>query len=221
MGTDFEMFPNLTNLSLLLATLLLLLTLAKGEGKDYCCKEKMVGTTNYTLQPYNHHHLLPLACLDNCVYTVANTSTPKYCFEKGDLLTECLSDQTEPTAASTPTTTTTPSPTPTTTTTTTTTTPPPRNVTVVVDVVKVNSYDPITDTPVQLIFGDETMDATTDSDGRASFAISSSTIKHNHNHNCDCVPTTLKVEGRGGFPIRMTDQDFQVFQIKVNIYSGM
>merc|ERR1712216_643261 len=186
------MFPNLTNLSLLFTALLLLLTHSKGEGKDFCCKEKKVGSTNYTLQPYNHH-LLPLACLDNCVYTVANTSTPKYCFEKGDLATECLSDKTEPTAASTPTTTTTP--------------PPPRNVTVVVDVVKVNSYDPITDTPVQLIFGDETMDATTDSDGRASFAISSSTIKHNHNHNCDCVPTTLKVEGRGGFPIRMTDQD--------------
>merc|ERR1712181_110375 len=215
MGTDFELFPNLTNLSLLLATLLLLLTPAKGEGKDFCCKEKMVGTVNYTLQPNNHHHLLPLACLDNCVYTVANTSTPKYCFEKGDLLTECLSDQTEPTAASTPTTTTTHSPT------TTTTTPPPRNVTVVVDVVKVNSYDPITDRPVQLIFGDETKDATTDSDGRASFAISSSTIKHNHNHNCDCVPTTLEVEGAGGFPIRMTDEDYQVFQIKVNIYSGM
>merc|ERR1712172_438181 len=164
MGLTFEMFPNLTNLSLLLTALLLLLTHAKGEGKDFCCKEKKVGSTNYTLQPYNHH-LLPLAFLDNCVYTVANTSTPKYCFEKGDLATECLSDKTEPTAASTPTTTTT------------TTTPPPRNVTVVVDVVKVNSYDPITDTPVQLIFGDETMDATTDSDGRASFAISSSTIK--------------------------------------------
>merc|ERR1719234_1118335 len=87
------MFPNLTNLSLLLATLLLLLTLAKGEGKDFCCKEKMVGTTNYTLQP-NNHHQLPLACLDNCVYTVANTSTPKYCFEKGDLPTKCLSDTT-------------------------------------------------------------------------------------------------------------------------------
>merc|ERR1712172_392759 len=95
MGLTFEMFPNLTNLSLLLATLLLLLlTLAKGEGKDYCCKEKMVGSTNYTLLPNNHHHLLPLACLDNCVYTVANTSTPKYCFEKGDLPTKCLSDTT-------------------------------------------------------------------------------------------------------------------------------
>merc|ERR1719234_144440 len=87
------MFPNLTNLSLLLATILLLLTLAKVEGKD-CCKEKKVGPTNYTLLPYNHHHLLPLACLDNCVYTVANTSTPKYCFEKGDLPTKCLSDTT-------------------------------------------------------------------------------------------------------------------------------
>merc|ERR1719234_2528284 len=87
------MFPNLTNLSLLLATILLLLTLAKGEGKDYCCKEKMVGTVNYTLLP-NNHHQLPLACLDNCVYTVANTSTPKYCFEKGDLPTKCLSDTT-------------------------------------------------------------------------------------------------------------------------------
>merc|ERR1711971_1039813 len=94
MGTDFEMFPNLTNLSLLLATILLLLTPAKGEGKDFCCKEKMVGSTNYTLLPNNHHHLLPLACLDNCVYTVANTSTPKYCFEKGDLPTKCLSDTT-------------------------------------------------------------------------------------------------------------------------------
>merc|ERR1712172_383039 len=105
MGLTFEMFPNLTNLSLLLATLLLLLTLAKGEGKDYCCKEKMVGTTNYTLLPNNHRHLLPLACLDNCVYTVVNTSTPKFCFVDGDLLTECLSDKTEPTTASTTTTT--------------------------------------------------------------------------------------------------------------------
>merc|ERR1711971_828752 len=106
MGTDFEMFPNLTNLSLLLATILLLLTPAKGEGKDFCCKEKMVGSTNYTLLPNNHHHLLPLACLDNCVYTVANTSTPKYCFEKGDLPTKCLSDTTT-TTTTTPTTTTT------------------------------------------------------------------------------------------------------------------
>merc|ERR1712172_252878 len=105
MGLTFEMFPNLTNLSLLLATILLLLTLAKGEEKDFCCKEKMVGTTNYTLQP-NNHHQLPLACLDNCVYTVANTSTPKYCFEKGDLPTKCLSDTTT-TTTTTPTTTTT------------------------------------------------------------------------------------------------------------------
>merc|ERR1711971_73961 len=132
MGTDFEMFPNLTNLSLLLATLLLLLTLAKGEGKDYCCKEKMVGTTNYTLQPYNHHHLLPLACLDNCVYTVANTSTPKYCFEKEPTAASTPTTTTTPSTTTTTTTTTTPTPTPTTTTTTTTTTPPPRNVTVVV-----------------------------------------------------------------------------------------
>merc|ERR1712181_163537 len=90
MGTDFEMFPNLTNLFLLLPALLLL-SLSKVEGKE-CCQEKQVGSVNYTLLPYNHQ--LPLACLDSCVYTVANTSTPKYCFEKGDLPTKCLSDTT-------------------------------------------------------------------------------------------------------------------------------
>merc|ERR1712192_145840 len=120
MGTDFEMFPNLTNLSLLLPALLLL-SLGKVEGKE-CCQEKQVGSVNYTLLPYDHQ--LPLACLDNCVYTVANTSTPKYCFEKGDLPTECLSDTTTTTTTTTPTPTPTPTPThtPTPTSTTTTTT---------------------------------------------------------------------------------------------------
>merc|ERR1711971_1070805 len=113
MGTDFKMFPNLTNLFLLLPALLLL-SLAKVEGKE-CCEEKQVGSVNYTLLPYDHH-LLPLACLDNCVYTVANTSTPKYCFQQGDLPTECLSDTTTTTTTTT---------TATTTTTTTTTTSPP------------------------------------------------------------------------------------------------
>merc|ERR1712172_44439 len=116
---DFEMFP-ITNLSLLLPALLLL-TFGKGEGKG-CCEEKKVGNVSYTLVPHHDHTKLSPRCLNNCIYTVEGSATPKFCFEKGDLPTECLSDTTTPITTPTPTTTTTTTPTPTTKTTTTTTT---------------------------------------------------------------------------------------------------
>merc|ERR1712172_217826 len=114
----FEMSP-ITYLPLLLATLLLL-TLAQDEEKD-CCEKTRVGSVDYTLLPDDQLHSqkeLPSQCLNNCIYTIADTLTPKFCFQNGDLPTECLSDRTEPSTASTPTT-----PTPTTTTTTPTTLP--------------------------------------------------------------------------------------------------
>merc|ERR1711990_1122913 len=89
-ASHLEMSPT-TNLSLLLAALFLLsLTIGMVEAKE-CCKEKRVGSTFYTLdhQLYSHGEL-PNDCLNNCVYTVAGASSPKFCFGKGDLPTECL-----------------------------------------------------------------------------------------------------------------------------------
>merc|ERR1711971_786776 len=105
-STDINMSPNIA------VFLLLLLSIAlEVEGND-CCEEKKVGSISYTLhQPYSPS--LPDQCLDNCVYTILGLSTPKYCFQQGDLLTECLSDTT--TTTTTPTTTPKTIPTPTTT----------------------------------------------------------------------------------------------------------
>merc|ERR1712172_3262 len=117
-STDINMSPNIA------VFLLLLLSIAlEVEGND-CCEEKKVGSISYTLhQPYSPS--LPDQCLDNCVYTILGLSTPKYCFQQGDLLTECLSDTTTttttPKTIPTPTTTTTTITTPKTTTTTITT----------------------------------------------------------------------------------------------------
>merc|ERR1712192_268688 len=104
MGTDFEMSP------IIAVFLLLLLSIdLEVEGND-CCEEKKVGSVSYTLhQP--HSHTLPDQCLDNCVYTILGSTTPKYCFQQGDLPTECLSDTTTTTTSRT-----TPTTTPTTTT---------------------------------------------------------------------------------------------------------
>merc|ERR1711971_778218 len=95
-STDINMSPNIA------VFLLLLLSIAlEVEGND-CCEEKKVGSISYTLhQPYSPS--LPDQCLDNCVYPILGLSTPKYCFQQGDLLTECLSDTT--TTTTTPTTT--------------------------------------------------------------------------------------------------------------------
>merc|ERR1712037_792879 len=92
MGQQENMFP--TNPSQL-ATVLLLLTGAMVEAQDVpteCCTEKMVGNVSYTLLPGTFHGELPSQCLNGCVYTVSGTSSPKFCFKKGDLLAECTSD---------------------------------------------------------------------------------------------------------------------------------
>merc|ERR1712226_300141 len=47
---------------------------------------------SYTLLADAFHGEIPHQCLNDCVYTVSGTSSPKFCFETGDLPTECLSE---------------------------------------------------------------------------------------------------------------------------------
>merc|ERR1719489_123455 len=61
-----------------------------------CCTEQMVGGVSYTLWHDLAHRSLPYECLNDCVYTRTNTSSPKFCFMQGDLPTECLSDEPAP-----------------------------------------------------------------------------------------------------------------------------
>jgi len=78
------------------ATVLLLLTGPKVEAQDLeCCTEKRVGSVSYTLLPGTFHGELPSQCLNDCVYTVSGNSAQKFCFAKGDLPTECLSELSE------------------------------------------------------------------------------------------------------------------------------
>merc|ERR1712172_165579 len=58
---------------------------------EECCAQKVVGNVFYTLFHDVFHGSIPHQCLNNCIYTKTGTSSPKYCFEKGDLQTECLS----------------------------------------------------------------------------------------------------------------------------------
>jgi len=79
-----------------LATVSLFLTRAMVGARDSpsteCCAEKMVGAVSYKLLPGTFHGELPPQCLNGCVYTVSGTSSPKFCFRKGVLLTECVSE---------------------------------------------------------------------------------------------------------------------------------
>merc|ERR1719430_708968 len=85
-------------------TTALLLLLARSlvveiSAQDECCPRKMVGSVSYTLLPASNtslpaatsHRELPHQCLNDCVYTVSGTSSPKFCFAPGDLPTQCLS----------------------------------------------------------------------------------------------------------------------------------
>merc|ERR1719352_1613220 len=81
-----------------LGKVFLLLTIAMVESKsppirmhEECCAQKVVGNEFYTLFNDVFHGSIPHQCLNNCVYTKTGTSSPKYCFERGDLQTECLS----------------------------------------------------------------------------------------------------------------------------------
>merc|ERR1711872_339732 len=54
-----------------------------------CCHEKMVGGVSYSLLPEAFDRSLPHQCLTSCVYTKTGISSPKFCFARGDLATEC------------------------------------------------------------------------------------------------------------------------------------
>jgi len=55
-----------------------------------CCQEKTVGGVSYSLLPEAFHGSLPHQCLTSCVYTKTGiSSSPKFCFGRGDLATEC------------------------------------------------------------------------------------------------------------------------------------
>ena len=82
--TDIEM-SRTTNLSPLLAAIFLLITIDVVESNE-CCKEKRVGSVSYTLLEHDGlhpHRELPGECLNNCIYTFAGSSSPKFCFQKG------------------------------------------------------------------------------------------------------------------------------------------
>merc|ERR1711973_1075849 len=54
-----------------------------------CCQEKTVGGVSYSLLPEAFHGSLPHECLTSCVYTKTGMQSPKFCFARGDLATEC------------------------------------------------------------------------------------------------------------------------------------
>ena len=56
---------------------------AKGMEKQECCQEKNVGNVSYTLLADQYIGKLPDHCLNDCVYTIINSSSPKFCFARG------------------------------------------------------------------------------------------------------------------------------------------
>merc|ERR1712055_298979 len=54
-----------------------------------CCQEKTGGGVSYSLLPEAFDGSLPHQCLTSCVYTNTGMSSPKFCFARGDLATEC------------------------------------------------------------------------------------------------------------------------------------
>jgi len=78
-----------------LGVVLFLLTKSMVQSQaTECCATKMVGGVSYTLQPGIFDGEIPPQCLNDCVYAVSGTFTPKFCFRRGDLSTECLSNPT-------------------------------------------------------------------------------------------------------------------------------
>ena len=71
---------NLVN-RLVSAFLILTHTMWKTQANE-CCPMKMVGSTSYTLLAEHFHGKLPDQCTNSCVYTITNTSAPKFCFKK-------------------------------------------------------------------------------------------------------------------------------------------
>ena len=50
---------------------------------EECCAEKKVGAYTYTLLQDDFHGSIHPQCLNNCVYTLIGTSSPKFCFGRG------------------------------------------------------------------------------------------------------------------------------------------
>jgi len=69
----------------------LLLLIQNGVQAEECCQEKRVGSVSYSLLPEAFDGSLPHQCLNTCVYTEKGKSSPKFCFARGDLPTECQS----------------------------------------------------------------------------------------------------------------------------------
>ena len=80
---------NLANMARLVSTFLILTKAPRfaQAQPETCCPIKVVGSTSYTLVPSDAFNgELPSRCTNSCVYTVTNTSSPKYCFRKGSLI---------------------------------------------------------------------------------------------------------------------------------------
>merc|ERR1719204_2127252 len=59
----------------------------------------MVDGVSYSLLSKGVDGSLPTECLNPCIYTKSGMSSPKFCFARGDLFAECLSDTSPPTEA--------------------------------------------------------------------------------------------------------------------------
>jgi len=69
-----------------------LLLVHDGVQTEECCTEKMVGDVSYSLLSEDFNGPLPPQCLNDCVYTKTGMLSPKFCFARGDLQTECSSE---------------------------------------------------------------------------------------------------------------------------------
>ena len=60
-------------------------------GAEQCCPMKTVGNISYSLVSKLFHGELPSQCANGCVYTITNTSNPRFCFQKGkNILLLCI-----------------------------------------------------------------------------------------------------------------------------------
>merc|ERR1712172_23483 len=105
MGTGLTTSTSWEMILTKLGKVFLLLTIAMVESKsppirqgypwdihEECCAQKVVGNVFYTLFHDVFHGSIPHQCLNNCIYTKTfDPTSPKYCFERGDFQTECLS----------------------------------------------------------------------------------------------------------------------------------
>ena len=83
------MFPRLGNAFLLAVTIAVVEPMSIVGPMEECCAEKMVGSVSYSLMERGFQGSIPNQCLNNCVYTVSGTSSPKFCFQRGTFMFQC------------------------------------------------------------------------------------------------------------------------------------